>query len=129
MTPTLTLLLPAQAVATNWNLRAIDIVITILLTLLIGLSSWALKTVLAHAAKFERVDGGIAKINQQLWGVDGQNGHASDIRQINRSFRRIEHFLQRLDWRVQRLEERTGIPSGEHDKFDGSDDPEDDRRG
>ena len=41
---------------TTWNLRAIDVLITVLLTVLIGLSTWALKTVLTHAERFEGVD-------------------------------------------------------------------------
>ncbi len=124
------LLFVLTQVATSWNLRAIDILITVLLTVLIGLSTWALKTVLTHAERFEMVGNALGKINQQLWGVDGQNGHASEIREIKRSFQRIERFLSRLDWRVQQLEERHGYPSGEHPKYGGGDDDsEGDRRG
>jgi hypothetical protein len=122
-------LLLSLQVASSWNLRAIDILITILLTVLIGLSTWALKTVLTHAERFEKVGDQLGRINQQLWGADGRNGHASEIRDIKKSFRRIEHYLSRLDWRVQRLEERQGLPSGEHEKFrSGDDDTEDDSR-
>lgn len=116
----------ALQVAANWNLRAIDILITILLTVLIGLSTWALKTVLAHADKFEDVGTKLGRLDQQIWGADGRNGHASDIRDIKRSFRRIERFLLRHDWRLQRLEERAGLPSGEHEKFSSGDDEEED---
>lgn len=116
----------ALQVATNWNLRAIDILITILLTVLIGLSTWALKTVLTHADKFESVGKSLDRINQQIWGADGRNGHASEIREIKRSFRRIERFLLRQGWRIQRLEERAGLPSGEHEKLSSDDDEEDD---
>lgn len=117
---------PMLQVAANWNLRAIDILITVLLTVLIGLSTWALKTVLTHADKFEDVGTKLSKLNQQIWGADGRNGHASEIREIKRSFRRIERFLLRHDWRLQRLEERAGLPTGEHEKFSGDDDEEDD---
>jgi hypothetical protein len=113
-------------VATSWNLRAIDILITILLTVLIGLSTWALKTVLTHADRFEQVGVALGKINQQLWGVDGKNGHASEIREFSRAARRIERAVSRLSWRVQRLEERAGLPSGEHERFGADDDAEDD---
>lgn len=116
----------ALQVATNWNLRAIDILITILLTVLIGLSTWALKTVLTHADRFEKVTESLGKINQQLWGVDGQNGHASEIRQIKKSFRRIEQYILRLDMRVQRIEEQSGHPPGEHPRYESDDDAEDD---
>jgi hypothetical protein len=115
-----------QAVVTNWNLRAIDILITILLTVLIGLSTWALKTVLTHAAKFEKVNESLSKVTQQIWGVDGNNGHASEIREIKRSFRRIERFMLRLDMRVHHIEEARGHPSGEHERFESGDDAEDD---
>jgi hypothetical protein len=115
-----------QAVVTNWNLRAIDILITILLTVLIGLSTWALKTVLTHADKFEKVNESLSKVTQQIWGVDGNNGHASEIREIKRSFRRIERFMLRLDMRVHHIEEARGHPSGEHERFESGDDAEDD---
>lgn len=119
--------LASLQVATSWNLRAIDILITILLTVLIGLSTWALKTVLTHADRFEDVGKSLVKISQQLWGVDGKNGHASEIREFSRAARRIERAVSRLNWRVQRLEERAGLPSGEHERYSDSDDTEDDR--
>jgi len=114
----------------SWNLRAIDILTTILLTVLIGLSTWALKTVLSHAERFETVNKSLSTINQQLWGVDGKNGHASEIRDIKRSFRRIERYILKLDYRIQRVEEQTGHPSGEHARFerDPDGDQEDDQR-
>ena len=116
-------------VATNWNLRAIDILITILLTVLIGLSTWALKTVLTHAERFEKVGDQLGRINQQLWGVDGKNGHHSEIREFSRAARRIERRLQRMEWRMSRVEERAGLPSGEYERYSGdSDDSEDDSR-
>jgi len=118
-------LLLSLQVSANWNLRAIDILITILLTVLIGLSTWALKTVLTHADKFEKVSGELGAVRQQLWGVDGKNGHASELRDLKRSFRRIERYLLKLGTRVQRVEDKVGVPSGEHERF-VSDDEEDD---
>jgi len=125
---TLALLALVQQPPASWNLRAIDILTTILLTVLIGLSTWALKTVLTHADRFDSVNKSLGTINQQLWGVDGKNGHASEIREIKQSFRRIERYVLRLDYRMQRLEESHGHPSGEHERFESDDDKEDDRR-
>lgn len=117
-----------QSATATWNLRAIDILTTILLTVLVGLSTWALKTVLAHAVIFGEVNKSLGKINQQLWGVDGQNGHNSEIREIKKSFHRIERYIIRLDSRVQRLEDKTGH-THDRDRLPDDDDPEDDRRG
>lgn len=125
-----------QALATvNWNLRVVDILTTVLLTVLIGLASWVLHTTLAHSKKFgdlndhlserdQHINAALGKISQQLWGVDGKNGHASEVRSLKKSLRGIERYLERMSFRIQRLEERAGLPSGEHHKLD--DDPEDD---
>jgi hypothetical protein len=119
----------AQA-STTWNLRAIDILITTLLTVLVGLSAWALKRVLEYGERFEEVGKSLLRISQQIWGVDGKNGLASESREFSRAARRIEHAISRLSWRVTRLEERAGLPSGEHERYrSDDDDAEDDRRG
>jgi hypothetical protein len=117
-----------QSGVSSWNLRGIDVLITILLTVLIGISGWALRTVLHHAERFETVGKDLSKVTQQLWGVDGRNGHASELRDLKRSFRRIERYLLRLGARVGRVEDKVGLPSGEHPRLD-DDDAEDDRRG
>lgn len=114
-----------QPIAASWDLRAIDILITILLTVLIGLSTWALKTVLTHADRFEKVDTSVNRVTQQIWGVDGKNGHASELRDLKRSFRRIERYLMRLGSRLDRVEDKVGLASGEHDRFPDVDEEED----
>jgi hypothetical protein len=99
-----------QSLGSGWNLRAIDILITILLTVLIGLSTWALKTVLAHAGKFATVDEKLGKIGQQLWGVDGRDGHTSELKELNESIDGLKHSITRLIRRVDRIDYHLKLP-------------------
>ena len=100
----------ATVQGTTWNLRAIDVLITILLTVLIGLSTWALRTVLTHAERFEDVDKALGKINQQVWGVDGRNGHTSELRDLHTSLNGIERSISRLIRRVDRIDYHLKLP-------------------
>ena len=100
----------ASLQSTTWSLRAIDVLITILLTALIGLSTWALRTVLTHAERFEDVDKALGKINQQVWGVDGRNGHTSELQDLHRSLSGIERSISRLIRRVDRIDYHLKLP-------------------
>jgi hypothetical protein len=137
--PAFALWLLQQPVATSWNLRAIDLLITALLTTVLGLARWALVTVReyrkdlkenkdAQDVQLKEINANVQRIAQQVWGVDGRNGHASELRDLKRSFRRIERYILRLGARVGRVEDKVGLPSGEHPRLD-DDDAEDDRRG
>ena len=92
----------------------------------LGISAWALKTILesreAESKHHGEVQTAIAEIRQAIWGRDGNNGHASELRALRRSFRRIERYLMQLGYRVQRAEEKLGLDSGEHEKFNESED-------
>lgn len=102
--------LAALQVATSWNIRVIDVLITVLLTVLIGISTWALKTVLTHAERFERVDASIGKIGQQIWGVDGRNGHTSELAELNHSIGDLHRIIARLIRRVDRIDYHLKLP-------------------
>lgn len=93
-----------------------QILVTTLLTIVIGLSTWTLKTVL-------RQESDVTQIKQQIWGRDGRNGHSSELKDLKSSFSRIEKYLTRLGFRMLRVEEKLGIDSGEHRR---PDDPEGD---
>lgn len=96
-----------------------EILVTTLLTIIIGLNTWMLKTVLDLLRA-------TARLSQQVWGVDGQNGHASELRSLRKSFNRIERYISKLGFRLQRVEERLGMDSGEHPRFQSDDDKEED---
>ena len=97
-------------VATSWNIRVIDVLITVLLTVLIGISTWALRTVLTHADRFEKVEASLGKISQQVWGVDGRNGHTSELRDLNKSIGDLERIIARLIRRVDRIDFHLKLP-------------------
>ena len=95
--------------------QVFQILVTTLLTIVIGLNTWLLKTVLDLLRA-------TAKISQQIWGVDGNNGHASDIRGFRKALREIGDLFTDLDYRVRRLEERHGVetPPRGHPRFRAS---------
>lgn len=74
---------------------------TVLLTIVLAISGWTLTTVLKHVRS-------LTQIEQQLWGKDGNNGHASDIKELRQAMERMQVFAQRILRRIERLEERTG---------------------
>lgn len=145
-------LLVLQSQVSDW--RPVEIMTTVLLAILGVLSTWVLRTLLAHAKKFGAVqrlhaqefteltdslnrrfgsiDTSLTQMRQQLWGVDGRNGHTSDLRAIKSALRDIDRYLERMHYRMSRVEEKLGLQSGEHEKYRGGrgdDDTEDDRRG
>lgn len=136
-----TMLLVLQQVAppttTGWPDRTMDILTTVLLTLLVGITTWALRTVQGYRAQltrkseddtrqFQAFAQKLQSIEQQVRGVDGQNGHASELRQLRGSFRKIERYVIRLGARLERVEEKVGVPRGEPEPFAPDDDAEGD---
>lgn len=85
---------------------------TAFLTILLALAGWTLHGVQRHEKSLTQVE-------QQLWGKDGKNGHASELRDLNQSLEGLERFLQRVERRIDRIEVRLKLPPL-------PDDPEDD---
>ncbi len=100
-----------------------DILLTALMTIITGLTTWILRTVLKHQDDN-------TEFRMTLWGKDGKNGHASAIRNLRRAVEQFERSYRDLFHRVRGIEKhlRIGEPeSGEHEKYRDRDDPEDDR--
>src|SRR5688500_15906278 len=72
---------------------------TAFLTILLALAGWTLHGVQRHEKSLTQVE-------QQLWGKDGKNGHASELRNMNESLEGLERFLTRVDRRIDRIEMR-----------------------
>ena len=100
--------------------QVFQILVTALLGIIIGLSTWLIKAVLD-------LRGATAKVSQQLWGVDGKNGHASDIRGVKKALEDIGDMLLDHDYRLRRIEERQGMetPPRARPRFRSRKEPED----
>jgi hypothetical protein len=90
-----------------------QVLVTTLLTMVLGISAWALKRIIDRERdedkRYEKISVALAEISQQLWGKDGKNGHASDLRELKKALDRIWDFLSEFDNRVSRIEEKVEI--------------------
>lgn len=92
---------------------------TILIGIVLAISGWTLKTVLGLLTRQTQVE-------SALWGKDGQNGHASDIRRLRDALAEIGRQIGRLLTRVERLEDAHGVKRRHHrEEEDDGDDTED----
>lgn len=87
-----------------------DILTTVLLAVLLGVSGWALRTIFKLSDAVGAIDKSVAKVSQQLWGVDGKNGHSSELRQLNDGIDKIQKSLNTMYRRVDRLEYHLKLP-------------------
>lgn len=121
------LLMSAQSAVADW--RPVDILVTSLLTIVTGLVTWILRTVLQHQDDVTRLKDRV--------GLTGDNGHHKKLEEHSRAlrdleedltgaWRRFDRLIMQVIRRLDRLEQHARLPRAGRD---ADDDTEDDRRG
>lgn len=114
-----------QSVASDW--RPVDILVTSLLTIVTGLVTWILRTVLRHQDDN-------TEFRMTLWGKDGKNGHSSAIRYLRKAVDELDGTLNEMGHDIKAIKHHVGLsddsgPRRRSRPRSTDDDAEDDRRG
>lgn len=118
------LLLVLQAQVHDW--RPVDILVTSLLTLVTGIVTWILRTVLRHQ------DDNV-KFGMTLYGVDGKNGHSSAIRALKAAVEILGDEFSDISHDIKAIKRHVGMTDDfgprRKQRHRDPEDAEDDRRG